>query len=111
MEVMDAMQAKEINQNLLRGAKSLADKIDLGCIIMPLRDFELEAIEIICKRLNCEVPTIGIHFYKNRRSQYSNTIIWCKNQLSTCKLKPMFATNYRYELLDIPDLKIIVKPE
>jgi hypothetical protein len=69
------IEAKEVNQNLLRGAKSIADKVDLGCIIMPLRDFELEKIQYIIKQLQCDVPTIGIHFYKNRRSKYKDIII------------------------------------
>lgn len=69
------IEAKDVNQNLLRGAKSIADKVDLGCIIMPLRDFELEKIQYIIQQLQCDVPTIGIHFYKNRRSKYKDIII------------------------------------
>jgi hypothetical protein len=105
----DWILAKEVNQNLLRGAKAIADKVDLGCIIMPLREFELEAIQIICKKLNYTIPTVGIHYYKNRRSKYKDIIVWCTNNLGTCKLKPIFVTDNKYKLIDVSDLNIVVK--
>ena len=105
---MDWIEAKEVNQNLLRGAKSIADKIDLGCVIMPVRDFEAVAIEPIVKKISSKNPDIGIHFYKNRGSKYKDVILWCSSNLGTCKIKPLFLTNYDYHLLDIEDLNIIV---
>lgn len=104
----DWINQKEVNQNLLRGAKSIADKIDIGSIIMPLRDFELVEIEPICKKLGYSVPNIGLHFYKNRANKYKNIIIWCKNELDTCKIKPIFVTDSNYKLIDVKDTEIEV---
>lgn len=106
---MDWIDAKEVNQNLLRGAKSIADKIDLGCILMPVRNFEIENLQIICDKLKCTTPAIGIHFYKNRRSKYKDIVVWCSNNLGTCKIKPLFVTDKNYKYIDLQDLNIIVK--
>ena len=103
------IEAKDVNQNLLRGAKSIADKVDLGCIIMPLRDFELEKIQYVIQQLQCDTPTIGIHFYKNRRSKYKDIIIWCKNDLGKCKIYPLFVTDSNLKLIEIPNYKIQLK--
>lgn len=104
------LDATEVNQNLLRGAKSISDKIDVGSIIMPLREFEKDAIKIASQKMNCEkVPTIGIWFYKNRRSKYKDVVVWCYNYLGRCKLKPAFVTDANYQLIDVPELNIEVK--
>lgn len=105
----DWIEAKEVNQNLLRGAKSIADKVDLGEIIMPVRSFEVENIAAISKKMNCKVPTVGLHFYKNRRSKYKDIIVWCENCLGTCKLKPIFVTDKDFNVIDLTDTKIVVK--
>lgn len=105
----DWIEAKEVNQNLLRGAKSIADKVDLGEIIMPVRSFEVENIAAISKKMNCKVPTVGLHFYKNRRSKYKDIVVWCENCLGTCKLKPIFVTDKDFNVIDLTDTKIVVK--
>ena len=105
----DWIEAKEVNQNLLRGAKSIADKIDLGCIIMPVRSFEADNVLAISKKLNCKVPTTAIHYYKNRRSRYKDIIVWCENCLGTCKLKPLFITDKNFNVVNLTDMKIVVK--
>ena len=43
----DWQEAKEANQNLLRGAKSIADKIDMGAIILPTKENDIVALEKI----------------------------------------------------------------
>ena len=102
-------EATEVNQNLLRGAKSLADKVDIGCIIMPVRDFELDQIKPICDKLHYAVPTVAVHYYKNRRSKYKDVILWCKNNLGSCRLDPMFMTDTRYQYIEVEDMVIKVK--
>lgn len=77
---------------------------------MPLRDFEKDTIKIASQKMNCEkVPTIGIWFYKNRRSKYKDVVVWCHNYLGRCKLKPAFVTDANYQLIDVPELNIEVK--
>lgn len=47
--------------------------------------------------------------YKNRRGQYKGIYLWCKADLGVCRVQPMFATDYMYNLIDITDLKIDVE--
>lgn len=56
-----------------------------------------------------EPPTIKISIYKNRRGRYNNLLLWCKSRLGVCKIDPMFATTYNYELIEIEDLRIQVE--
>lgn len=49
--------------------------------------------------------------YKNRRGRYKGIILWCKSNLGCCRVEPMFATTYDYELLNIEDMKIITEEE
>ena len=44
--------------------------------------------------------------YKNRRGRYKGVYLWCKADLGTCRIKPMFCTDYRYELQSIDDIRV-----
>ena len=71
----DYTTAQQYHQNLLLGAKSFADKIDLGL------------------------------------SQYNDILLWCKANQGTCRVIPMLATDYNYQLIDLPDFKININPK
>ena len=107
----DYITAKQYDQNLLRGAKSIADKIDCGMIMLETDNDDLVALEDVLAEGGFERPIIKISIYKNRRGRYKSILLWCKANRGTCKIVPMFATNYQYELIPIDDLKIKVKPK
>ena len=107
----DYITAKQYDQNLLRGAKSIADKIDCGMIMLETDNDDFVALEDVLAEGGFERPTIKISIYKNRRGRYKSILLWCKTNRGTCKIVPMFATNYQYELIPIDDLKIKVKPK
>lgn len=107
----DYITAKQYDQNLLRGAKSIADKIDCGMIMLETDNDDLIALEDVLAEGGFERPIIKISIYKNRRGRYKSILLWCKTNRGTCKIVPMFATNYQYELIPIDDLKIKVKPK
>lgn len=106
----DYITAQQYDQNLLRGAKSIADKIDCGMIMLEVSQEDLTALDNVIKKGNFDTPTIKISIYKNRRGRYKSILLWCKADRGTCRIEPMFATNYQYELIQIEDLKINVKP-
>ena len=106
----DYRTAEQYDQNLLRGAKSIADKIDLGMIMLETSQNDIEALADVIKNGNFENPQVKISVYKNRRGRYKEILLWCKANRGTCKIIPMFATNYLYELVPIEDLKITIKP-
>lgn len=104
----DYTTAQQYDQNLLRGAKSIADKIDFGAIMLQTSQEDKEALKPILLKQNFEEPTIKISIYKNRRGQYKDILLWCKADRGICRIEPMFCTTYQYEIVDIPDLKIKV---
>ena len=107
----DYITAQQYDQNLLRGAKSIADKIDLGMIMLQTSQEDKEALKEIVKRGGFEEPAIKMSVYKNRRGQYKDVLLWCKENRATCKIIPMFVTDYQYKIIDIPELKIKVNPK
>lgn len=94
------------DQNLLRGAKSIADKIDFGSILLPINDKDREALEPILSTGVFEIPTIKLSVYKNRRGRHKSVFLWCKADLGTCRIKPMFVTTFGYEIIPIDNISI-----
>ena len=94
------------DQNLLRGAKAIADKIDVGVLMVKATEEDREALSDIIRLQGCEPPTIKMSVYKNRRGRWKDILIWCKADLGTCRIDPLFITDYNYELLSIEDTKV-----
>ena len=107
----DWKDAKIPDQNLLRGAKAIADKIDYGSILLNTTDEDLVALEQILSSSMFEKPTIKMSIYKNRRGRYKGVILWCKGNLGCCRIQPMFCTTYDYEMVSIDDIRIRVDEE
>lgn len=96
------------DQNLLRGAKSISDKIDYGSIILPATQRDIDSLDILLQR-GMPKPDIKISVYKNRRGRYKGIYLWCKNDLGTCRIDPQFVTTWDYQLIDMPDTKINIE--
>ena len=105
----DYQDAKTPDQNLLRGAKAIADKIDYGAILLGVKDEDIQALDKVLSLNTFDRPTIKMSIYKNRRGRYKGIILWCKADLGCCRVQPMFATTYDYEILSIEDIKIITE--
>ena len=103
--------AETPDQNLLRGAKAIADKIDYGAIMLGVKDEDLVALEKILATNLFDRPVIKMSVYKNRRGRYRGVYLWCKADLGCCRIKPMFCTTYDYEMVSIDDIRIRVEDE
>ena len=103
------VESETPDQNLLRGAKSIADKVDFGAILLNVKATDLEALSKILSANTFDNPTIKLSVYKNRRGRYKGIYLWCKADLGTCRVQPMFATTYDYELIQMEDIKISVE--
>ena len=79
--------------------------------MLEVRQHDLEKIEKILASNIFDTPTIKISIYKNRRGRYKGMYLWCKSDLSTCRITPMFATSWNYEIIELNDLKIKVEEE
>lgn len=105
----DYVTAQQYDQNLLRGAKAIADKIDCGMIMLQASQEDVTALANVIQAGGFDKPVIKISIYKNRRGRYKDILLWCKANRGICRIEPMFATNYQFELVNIPDLNIKVK--
>lgn len=104
-------EAKVFDQNLLRGAKSLADKIDGGMIMLRTTEEDIEKLKPILEKTGYPTPDTKISIYKNRSGKYTHCLLWCVSDRGICRIDPIFATTYQYEYLDIPKTKINVRPD
>ena len=98
--------AEKYDQNLLRGAKAIADKIDAGMILLSTSEGDLKALDNLIKQNHFEKPTLKLSIYKNRRGRYKDVILWCKANLGTCRVEPIFMTDYQYKFIDVPVYKV-----
>lgn len=89
-------------------AKSIADKIDYGSILLSVTTRDLEALQSILATNAFDTPTIKLSIYKNRRGRYKGIYLFCKADLGTCRIEPMFATTYNYDIIEIDNVSINV---
>lgn len=92
-------------------AKSIADKIDWGAILLGVTPKDLESLNTILSANSFDQPTIKLSIYKNRRGRYKGIYLWCKANLGCCRVEPMFATTYGYDLIQMDDIEIKITPE
>ena len=106
----DYVGAQVLDQNVLRGAKSIADKIDYGAVMLQTTQEDKEVLKELLTKKGLSEPNIKMSIYKNRRGRYKDIIVWIYANRATCRFDPVFVTTQQYELVDIPDLKINIKP-
>lgn len=90
-------------------AKAIADKIDLGSILLPVKDEDLVALEPVLSANVYEKPNLKLSIYKNRRGRYKGIFLWCRANLGTCRVRPLFATGYDYSMIEMDDIKITLE--
>ena len=100
----------KLDQNALRGAKSIADKADFGSLLVKVTKQDLEYLQTILE-YGFPAPTIKMSIYKNRRGRYKDVILWCRSRRESCRIIPMFMTDTNYEWIDIQDTNIKVKAD
>lgn len=77
--------------------------------MLSTNDNDIKALEPILSSGIFEQPTIKISIYKNRRGRYKGIYLWCKANLGTCRVTPMFATTWNYEIVNINNININVE--
>ena len=98
--------AKEADQQLLRGAKSISDKVDNGAILLPVREADKQIIAAhIAKGFELE-PTHVLHIYKVRRGRFNNIRLYIHFDRATCRSTDCFVTNNDGEMIDVDDTNV-----
>lgn len=99
------------DQNLLRGSKAIADRLDWGSIMMEVTKEDMEKITPICTKNNIPKPNVKLSIYKCRQGRYRAMYLWMVADKSCCRFNPVFATDWNYTAMDLEDLKIRVEEE
>lgn len=98
--------AQEKDQNILRGSKSLADRIDVGYIALPPAKSELDAIKPIVSRGFYPEPNMIFHLYKCRRGKITRVKVWLHVNLGNSRIQDLFVTTFDNKLIPVDKLTI-----
>ena len=98
----EAQNALIKDQNLLAGAKALANKLDVGYISIEPNQREREKLDtIIQTHFGLRMPNIGHWIYKVRRGKLTKIIIWSYLDLGIMDEEPLFVTDFNFNLIDM----------
>lgn len=102
---------KEIkNESMIRGAKSIADKVDFAMITSSiLKEQEKGLARSLAAQLGTREPNQILDIYKNRRGKWRSIRIWRYTDLGTCRSCDCFATDTGNNPIDIKTTKITVQ--
>ena len=95
------------NQTLIRGAKSIVDKCDVGAITSPAQDRDITALTPMMREYGYPNPTHVMDIYKLRRGRYKNVRIWGILDLGTGRWIDLFVTDGNYRVIPINAPKVI----
>lgn len=94
------------DETMLRGAKSLIDRVDLAEISLPPTIADLEGVKSILSKGFYKTPNLVRHIIKCRRSKWSHLRIWQYADLGTCRTEDLFVTNNENVLIPFEATKI-----
>lgn len=90
------------DQTLLAGAKSIANRIDFGSIMLDCTPEDLEDIVGLTDKYG--VPNVKLSIYKNRRGKINRVLLWMHADKGTCRYKTMFVTDYAFNLIPLEEI-------
>lgn len=94
------------NATMLRGAKALADKIDVGIIGVLATPEELEKVQPVLDQNHDMKPNVVMDIYKNRRGKMCNVKIFRRFDYGTCRSYDILATTQDYtSIIQTPKLE------
>lgn len=97
------------NEAMIRGAKSIADKVDVGYITSAIiKEQEKSMARALATRLRTPEPNQIIDVYKNRRGKWRNVRIWRYTDLGTCRSTDCFITDTVNNPIDFKTTKLQV---
>ena len=97
------------DQNLLRGSKAIADRLDIGMIMLEVTKEDREKLTPFCNQNKIPVPNIKISIYKNRQGRWKGIYLWVSADRGICRFDPIFASDWGYQIIELENLKIKVQ--
>lgn len=106
----EAVHAKKLDQNVLRGAKSMADKFTKACIMSRPTEEDDKIIDALLQNVKgiSERPNMIWHIYKNRHSKFKGKL-YLYVDFDTMRMTDLFMTDDRDMLLAVPKRELIVE--
>lgn len=105
----DYQTSETPDQNLLRGSKAIADRIDWGGIMLETTKEDREKVEAFCKKNSLPVPNVKMSIYKNRANKWKGVYLWMSTQTGICRFETLFVTDWACNIIEMPLLKISVE--
>lgn len=105
----DYQTSETPDQNLLRGSKAIADRIDWGGIMLETTKEDREKVEAFCKKNNLPIPNVKMSIYKNRANKWKGIYLWMSTQTGICRFETLFVTDWACNIIEMPLLKISVE--
>lgn len=90
-----------LDQSLLRGAKSMADKYQYGIIMTKPTEKELELLEPITSQGFSHLPNMVYHIYKNRKSKWKGKL-YLYIDYDTMRVEELFFTDFSGKQIHVP---------
>lgn len=95
------------DETMLRGAKNMADRLDLGEITLPPTKAELDNVKELMKHfVGMKTPNLVHHVYKVRRGKLTRIRLWQYADLGQCRTTDLFVTTNDYELIPVNSTQI-----
>lgn len=91
---MDPNNRGAKDKSVIRSAKSIADKCDIGCVVSRTTPEEEELLQESISQIG-KMPNQVTDIYKVRRGRYSKVRVWSYMDLGTCRREDLFVTNDR----------------
>lgn len=99
-------EIKEADQQMIRGAKAIADKPDGGGVLLPVRESDRAIVEQYQDKGFVDEPTHVLHLYKNRGNPMVNIRIYGRFIRNTCRWIDCFVTDFQGHMLEITPIKV-----
>lgn len=108
----DATYSKKLDQNVLRGAKNMADKFTKALIMSRPTKEDEKVIETILGQIKGvnKKPNMIWHIYKNRHSKYKGKL-YLHVDFDTMRMEDLFMTNGKDEILKVKPTELYIKHE
>ena len=105
----DWKNAKDPDASLIRGAKGIADKVDVGYVVLEPTQKDLEAVKSILAANGQAVgqkPNLIFHVFKLRRGKLNHVKVFVHFDFSTLRTTDMFVTDRNYQLLSVDNTSV-----
>lgn len=108
----DWKNTKDPDQSLLRGAKAIADKSDIGSILLTTRESDQDIINLYLQKGFSTTPNLVLHCYKIRRGKARKDVkVYLYFDYATCRTEDCFVTDEHGVIIDVEDTNIEIISE